>query len=703
MKSVVVVVSLSLLQIVAVIMLLIVVGQASVLSKHMVIAGVQQKHLLRNDARISLKNQVRQARSIDTNTNLPLDSIKISSLHIISSTTARFTDTSVTSQLVNTGDESKEAELIMELPEEAFITELYIEVNGTIYRSKVEEKEEAQEIYNTAKACGRTTSLVQQRSERSFAVSINVEAQSEVKCTLIYQQLLLRKKGFYENRISIRPNQTVADLRVDAYIIEPEGLTQVKAWLETTEKDGEIITTDLANNNIDLASSQRAHVRFQPTENEQATQSQQGIIGDFVIKYDVVHEFNGGNIQVVNGYFVHHFSPEGIAPVAKQVVFVIDVSGSMIGTKLDQTRVAMLTILDQLQEGDTFNIVLFHTTVSVWKKGTMVTVSTDMITTAKSFIRGLEAKDSTNFYGGIESAVTLLNQFHSSNNNQYVDTTLSMIIILSDGQPSAGVTATDEIVKLTKEIINNQYSLFTLGFGNDVDGAFLEKLAGQNRGIYRKIYVDSDSSLQLASFFDDISTPLLINVEFHFPSDIVNIESITQMSFPSYFEGTELVVAGQLAEGQNEVSVNVIGGSGDRGVIDVTAIGSVVLSENIVLNTEAVEDFTQRLWAYLTIKELLRKQIIVDDKDEKERLEARALELSLKYHFVTPLTSLVVVKPPDINGNVDNSNSTQGECDPEDYDVFLRSYGGSGDSTRSSMPMVLLFTGCSLLGMVLQW
>ena len=73
-----------------------------------------------------------------------------------------------------------------------------------------------------------------------------------------------------------------------------------------------------------------------------------------------------------------------------------------------------------------------------------------------------------------------------------------------------------------------------------------------------------------------------------------------------------------------------------------------------MLHPHVVRNFTQRLWAYLTIKELLKKRLISDDTEEKEEFEERALNLSLKYHFVTPLTSLVVVKP-------DRSNDTTSE------------------------------------------
>ena len=160
----------------------------------------------------------------------------------------------------------------------------------------------------------------------------------------------------------------------------------------------------------------------------------------------------------------------------------------------------------------------------------------------------------------------------------YKDTTLSMIIILSDGQPTAGISNPNEIVKLTKQNINGRYSLFTIGFGEGVDSDFLTKLAGQNQGSYRKIFVDSDSSLQLTGFFDDIASPLLINIQFEYTPNVVITSTVTETAFPSYFEGSELVVAGQLSEGYNEITANVIGSTSEQGVIDITTTGSVSVS-----------------------------------------------------------------------------------------------------------------------------
>ena len=187
----------------------------------------------------------------------------------------------------------------------------------------------------------------------------------------------------------------------------------------------------------------------------------------------------------------------------------------------------------------------------------------------------------TNFYGGIEQGVSLLDTFHTSRNDEYVERSLSMIIILSDGQPTSGITNLNQIKEKTKDSIDGRYSLFTLGFGNDVDHKFLEKLAGQNRGIFRKIFVDSDSSVQLTGFFDDVATPLLLNVQFKYQENVIDNNAVTDTTFPSYFKGSELVVAGKLMdELVNVIDCSILATTTEYGTLGIRATGSVEVSMN---------------------------------------------------------------------------------------------------------------------------
>lgn len=93
-----------------------------------------------------------------------------------------------------------------------------------------------------------------------------------------------------------------------------------------------------------------------------------------------------------DGYFVHYFAPEELPIVPKEVIFVIDVSGSMAGAKLAQTKEAMLTILNDLQTHDHFNILTFHTSVNVWQKNATVQATANNIKRAKNFVKGIKER-----------------------------------------------------------------------------------------------------------------------------------------------------------------------------------------------------------------------------------------------------------------------------------------------------------------------
>lgn len=186
-------------------------------------------------------------------------------------------------------------------------------------------------------------------------------------------------------------------------------------------------------------------------------------------------------------------------------------------------------------------------------------------------------------------------------------------------------------------------SLFCLGFGYDVDYSLLDTLAKQNDGIARRVYEASDAALQLQGFYDEVATPLLLEVNLNYPGNAVT--DLTQSHFRQFFKGSEIVVAGRRQEletnsFQTEVSAN---GLGDQFVVE----GLVVAEEwdSVFADQEYIfGDFIERLWAYLTIQQLLDKREKCSPED-KENITAQALDLSLRYNFVTPLTSMVVTKP----------------------------------------------------------
>ena len=119
--------------------------------------------------------------------------------------------------------------------------------------------------------------------------------------------------------------------------------------------------------------STSAVVKFSPNIERQkqlatglGTKEENGLAGQFVVQYDVERDQQGGEILLKDGYFVHFFAPSDIPPLPKEVVFILDTSGSMDGIRIKQLKEAMNSILTELKKEDLVNIVEFSSTVKVW-------------------------------------------------------------------------------------------------------------------------------------------------------------------------------------------------------------------------------------------------------------------------------------------------------------------------------------------------
>ncbi|KAM5231081.1 inter-alpha-trypsin inhibitor heavy chain H4 isoform 32-T35 [Hipposideros larvatus] len=469
-----------------------------------------------------------------------------------------------------------------------------------------------------------------------FQVSVSVAPAAKVTFELVYEELLKRHLGLYELLLKVRPQQLVKHLQMDIHIFEPQGIS----FLET---ESTFLTNELADALTVSQNKTKAHIRFKPTLSQQQKSPEQQdtvVDGNFIIRYDVNRTLSGGSIQIENGYFVHYFAPEGLPTIPKNVIFVIDKSGSMQGKKIQQTREALIKILDDLSPKDQFNLVSFSGEATQWMPSLMP-ASAENVEKARSYASGIWAQGGTNINGAMLTAVQLLDKANQEELLPFGS--VSLIILLTDGDPTVGETNPKNIQKNVQDAIDGRYSLFCLGFGFDVSYAFLEKLALDNGGLARRIYEDSDSALQLQDFYQEVANPLLTAVAFEYPSNTV--EEVTQDNFQLLFKGSEMVVAGKLRDqGPDVLSAKVNGH---------------LLMQNITFQTEAkvaeqekefqspkyiFHNFMERLWAYLTIQQLLEKIVSASDA-EKQALETRALGLSLNYSFVTPLTSMVITKP----------------------------------------------------------
>lgn len=211
-----------------------------------------------------------------------------------------------------------------------------------------------------------------------------------------------------------------------------------------------------------------------------------------------------------------------------------------------------------------------------------------------------------------------------------------IIVFLTDGDPTVGVTNFKKILNNIEGRNKDKIQIFSLAFGEDANFNFLKKISARNNAFARKIYEDADAPLQLTGFYNEISNVLLSKVSFTYLDDAVNLTSVTQTQYPTFFDGSELVVSGRLNELEpdyNTLTMTVVG-SGNDGIIELSSSTEIDdPSKYTPPDFKTRLDFstiTERTWAYLTIKKLLLEVLRTENLLLKEEIKSEAMNLALK-------------------------------------------------------------------------
>uniref|UniRef100_H3D0L7 Inter-alpha-trypsin inhibitor heavy chain H3 n=1 Tax=Tetraodon nigroviridis TaxID=99883 RepID=H3D0L7_TETNG len=567
--------------------------------------------------------------------------VEVYSVMVDCTVASRFARTVMTSKAWNKAN-ARQISFEVQLPKTAFISNFSMEINGRVYVGEVKEKEKAKQQYEKATSAGKTAGLVKAagRKMEKFSVSVNIAANSTVAFVLTYEELLQRKMGQYEILTQVTPELPVQEFQIVADIYEAQGLAFVEA-------SATFLTNELLPLVKKTVTDTRAHVSFSPTlEQQRKCPGCEGTIinGDFIIKYGVKQEQSLGEVQIVNGYFVHFFAPPHLPRVPKNVVFVIDRSGSMNGMKMQQTRDALQAILKDLHEEDHFALVVFDSTVSQWRNS-LTKATKKNVSQAINYVKTIKDRGATALHEALMTGKMLRKEREEA---KLPERSADMIITLTDGMPNHGVSDIKVIQKDVQSAIGGNMSLFCLGFGNDVDYSFLDVMSRQNKGLARRIFTGSDATLQLQGFYDEVSSPLLLDVDLRYPENTVDL--LTKTQYSQLFNGSEIVVSGQLTNNDPENFLVEVFAKGAEHDFQVRGKARVLDTDVIYPEKDYIfGDFSERLWAYLTIQQLLENrfptQFVNRHHSEKDRNSAKALEMSLRYGFVTPLTSMVVTKP----------------------------------------------------------
>ncbi|XP_045205789.2 inter-alpha-trypsin inhibitor heavy chain H4-like [Mercenaria mercenaria] len=611
-----------------------------------------------------------------------LHDVDVRELEITSDVALRYAKVLVKSVMINRKSADQEVTFQVKLPKEAYITSFVIATDNRTIEAVIKEKKKAQEAYDKAKEDNVTAGLVSHQGVRDdldldiFEIEVNVAGDTEVEFRLEYEEFLQRRAEKYSQKLFIDLEQVIPSLEVKCSFKEKQKfkyfsyktpyLKQRVIYEEgVVSKDGYYVNT----------------IDWKPSTTEQEVASV-GLEAPFVVEYELELEDNGGMVFMNNdGNFVHLFSVpcDESNVMRKQIVFVIDISGSMSGNPIHQVREAMTIILSQLRSTDYFNIIIFDDISAKWETS-FQQANPDNTNAAKLFIQKyVKASGSTNINDALLSAIDLFSRSNS------VERYGQIIVFLTDGEPTHGITDTSAI---RQNVRDRNYvreeccksTINTIAFGRNADINFLQLIAYENAGTLT-IIKEIESNVadgELISMYNEIANPYYKNLVFSFEVDgaVLPETNITQAHFRQYDCKGELVISGQTRPGEKVLpTVKVVGARDDFTFNNVPTI--------LILDDES--EMLTRLAVYQRVKYFLKEAEIALDANEREKANKVALELSLQYGFVTPLTSLIVTDyaPTQTAGNVDYGFESQ-SYDLQ-YDKRLPSGHGKADGAHASV------------------
>lgn len=329
-----------------------------------------------------------------------------------------------------------------------------------------------------------------------------------------------------------------------------------------------------------------------------------------------------------DGFALITLSPpsQAVRATPRDVVLVIDVSGSMSGRKIEQARAAGRQLLQTLTPSDRFRLIDFSSDVRSFRDGWTVATGGN-VRAAVEYLDALRANGGTNIQGALEEALSL----------DTPDSRLPLVLFLTDGAPTVGETRADVIAQRAADL-RRQRRLFTFGIGADVNAALLEQLALQGRGTATFVRPEESVERAVGVVTERLTRPVATDVHIH--ADGVRLYGMEPQGAIDLFAGQDLVLLARYA-GSREDATLVIEGRTSDGPVRWT--GHVSFPARATANT-----FVARLWAAQRVGYLSAERHRTGGNAE---LDAELRQLGERYGIPTELTSYLVTEPGMVNVN----------------------------------------------------
>jgi Ca-activated chloride channel homolog len=521
--------------------------------------------------------------------------------------------TSVDQEFYNPNAARLEGTFVFPIPKGAHIDKFTMEIDGKQVEAELLSADKARRIYEDIVRKLKDPALLEYAGRDVFKVRIfPIEPNSRKRVTLSYTELLKADNGVVGY---------VLPLNTEKFSAKPIRNVSVQVELESTRPLKSIYSP---SHTVEV----KRHGATRATASYEASDVQPD--SDFALYFAPEKDEIGVNLLThrqsgEDGYFLLLASP-GVDVKEKQVVmkdvaFVLDTSGSMAGKKLEQAKKALQFCVENLNDGDRFEIIRFSTEVEPLFEQ-LVPASGQNRAKADDFIQALKPLGATAIDDAMRKALAL---------RPGRDDRPFSVIFLTDGRPTIGNTDEEQIVANVKKESEGRARVFCFGIGTDVNTHLLDRITEATRAVSQYVLPEEDLEVKVSSFFSKIKEPVLANPTLRF-SGAIRATRFYPSTLPDLFKGEQLVLVGRYS-GQGDAAVTVEG--------TVNGAARKFTYEVQFPDDAAANEFIPRLWATRRVGYLLDE---IRLHGENAELRDEVTELARKYSIVTPYTAYLILE-----------------------------------------------------------
>lgn len=552
--------------------------------------------------------------------------------------------TRVTQRFQNPSKGWVEGTYVFPLPDDSAVDTLKMQIGDRFIEGQIKPRQAAKEIYEQAKAEGKKAALLEQQRPNLFTNQVaNIGPGETVVVQIEYQSGVRQSNDAFTFRFPMvvaprynpqpvvqtvdldsRTGYAVSDPVPDRQKIEPPVLDprenarinpvtltiNLKAGFpigEVTSAYHEIETTtlDQLTRKITLkAASVPADRDFELSW--KAVEGKSPYAGLF-------RETVGGKTYLLSFVTPPVTATETDKPVRREVVFVIDNSGSMAGPSMEQAKESLALAISRLKPEDRFNVIRFDDTMTVHFPD-LVEAAPDKREEAIAFVRGLTADGGTEMLPALEAALRTQGPIASG--------ALRQVVFLTDG-------AIGNEGQLFQEIQSNRGDarVFTVGIGSAPNSHFMTKAAEYGRGTFTLIGSESQVAARMGELFTKLESPAMTDISATFEGAASG--DITPNPMPDLYRGEPVVLTAELDGAAPEGKLRIVGKAGDQPWRVEMDIAKAATGEGIA-----------KLWARRKIDDLEASASAIADP---ATLDRQIETVALTHHLVSRLTSLVAV------------------------------------------------------------